>query len=184
MQRLRWQRRCHVCNKQSWVEEGHKYVDGEDANEVLLKGWHGDLSEISPDWYEGCEGDDETPPFFICFVQAKSRVGYRWETMNCNPCEVNWLDPEPGRGTRDYENYIKRSKEIEREVNMYRGFHQPPTENEYDELCDEYNRFSEECYGEDESSSPGFHSDVEYEEENYNEEVSIFSGQEYYRYEQ
>jgi hypothetical protein len=150
---------------------------------ILMPRWYAVLSDESPDWYYH-DFVDETPPFFIQFVEAGSRVGYRWiDSDFVNPCEVNWLDPEPGRGTRDYENYIKRSKEIEREVNMYRGFHQPPTENEYDELCDEYNRFSEECYGEDESSSPGFHSDVEYEEENYNEEVSIFSGQEYYRYE-
>jgi hypothetical protein len=37
--------------------------------------WYGKLSEDSPDWYEGFEGSDDTPPFSIRFVQAGSRVG-------------------------------------------------------------------------------------------------------------
>jgi hypothetical protein len=44
---------------------------------------------------------------------------------------VNWLDPEPGRESNDYEKYIKELQEIGGQVDIYRGFHQPPTEEEY-----------------------------------------------------
>ncbi len=98
------------------------------------------LSEDSPDWYESVEVDenDDSPPIFISFVEAGSRVGYQWETYNDIPCEVNWLDPEPDKERSDYGKYIEELQEIERDVNrsMYRGFHQPPTEEEYIRLHD------------------------------------------------
>jgi hypothetical protein len=75
---------------------------------------------------------DMMPPFYIFFVKAGSRVGYRWETgHNRNPCEVNWLDPEPTPESRDYDKYIEELQEIEGQVTMYRGIHEPPTEEEY-----------------------------------------------------
>jgi hypothetical protein len=70
-----------------------------------MKDWFAKLSEFSPDWYDGYEdvyGDDETPPFYISFVEAGSRVGYQWRTIHGNPCEVNWLDPEPDKGIELY----------------------------------------------------------------------------------
>ena len=102
--------------------------------------WYGLLSRDSPDRYESVdedEDDDEVLPFHICFVGAGSRVGYRWENVDSiNPCEVNWLDPEPDRGSSDYEKYIEELQEIQGEVGMYRGFRQPPTEEEYNALVD------------------------------------------------
>ena len=47
---------------------------------------------------------------------------------------MNWLDPEPDRGSSGYEKYIEELQEIQGEVGMYRGFLQPPTEEEYNEL--------------------------------------------------
>ena len=110
---------------------------------LLMKDWYGELSVDSPDWYE--EYDDDTAPLFIAFVQAGSRVGYRWENEgsrsgylwrndSCVPCEVNWLDPEPARESSDYAKYTKELHEIEQEVDIYRGFQQPPTEEEYRRL--------------------------------------------------
>ncbi len=95
--------------------------------------WHVVLSEDSPDWYEPEDEDEETPPFYIHFVKAGSRVGYRWQTRYYGgyPCEVNWLDPEPDSESSDYEEYIAKLQEINREVDFYKGFHQPPTEEEY-----------------------------------------------------
>ena len=95
----------------------------------------GKLSEDSPDWYEAV---DDPPPFYIHFVQAGSRVGYRWQTRydGGDPCEVNWLDPEPDSESSDYEEYIKTLRQIEIRVTTYRGFHQPPTEEEYHRLVD------------------------------------------------
>jgi hypothetical protein len=112
----------------------------------MNKRWFVKLSEDSPDWYDSVDEDDDDPPldippFHIHIVEAGSRVGYRWASRFNNPCEVNWLDPEPDRESSDYGKYIEESQEIERRVGFYRGFHQPPTEEEYRRLLD---RFEEE----------------------------------------
>ncbi len=116
---------------------------------ALSMPWYGMLSENSPDWYEPRWEDEEwesssvplesdhLPPFKITFVEAGSRLGYRWEDKYGNEsCEVNWLDPEPDRDSSDYEIYVEELRNM-RQVNFYRGFHQPPTEEEYQRLCDE-----------------------------------------------
>jgi hypothetical protein len=53
-------------------------------------------------------------------------------------CEINWLDPEPSSESSDYEIYIEELQhiDIERHINFYRGYHQPPTEEEYRRLCE------------------------------------------------
>ena len=100
--------------------------------------WYAVLSEESPDWYnvnyDYEDGADETPPFYIHFVEAGSRVGYQWKTNYDDPCEVNWLDPEPDKGSSDYSKYIQDLLDLERDVDRYRGFYQPPTQEEYNEL--------------------------------------------------
>jgi hypothetical protein len=96
--------------------------------------WYGRLSEDSPDWYER---DFYTPPFHINFVKAGSRLGYRWQSNGGIPCEVNWLDPEPDRESDDYAKYIEDLQKINSQLGFYRGFHQPPTEEEYIRLHDE-----------------------------------------------
>ena len=107
----------------------------------LLNYWCGKLSGDSPDWYY-VDDDyyDNIAPLYIVFVQAGPRIGYRWESDTTDtpiPCEVNWLDPEPGRESHDYEKYTKELQEVEGQVDIYRGFHQPPTEEEYDRLWEE-----------------------------------------------
>ncbi len=100
--------------------------------------WYGELSGDSPDRYESVDEDEDNKvlPFHICFVEAGSRVGYRWENVDStNPCEVNWLDPEPDRDSSEYEIYVEELRKM-RQVNFYRGFHQPPTEEEYRRLCE------------------------------------------------
>jgi hypothetical protein len=102
---------------------------------ILLNDWYAVLSEESPDWYDDDDDDDdETPPFYISFVEAGSRVGYQWRTNHGDPCEVNWLDPEPDKGSSDYSKYIQDLQELERKVDRFREFYQPPTEEEYNEL--------------------------------------------------
>ena len=44
---------------------------------------------------------------------------------------MNWLDPEPDADSSDYEEYIEKFQKVENNVNVYHGFHQPPTEEEY-----------------------------------------------------
>ena len=108
---------------------------------IRLTDWYATLSEDSPDQYE--IEDVDTPPFYIHFVEAGSRVGYQWETEKYiwgtgkgKPCEVNWLDPEPDRESDDYKEYIEELRKIEGRVNYYEGFHQPPTEEEYNRLLE------------------------------------------------
>jgi len=60
------------------------------------------------------------------------------------PCEVNWLDPEPDRESSDYAKYIEELQDINSQVGLYRGFHQPPTEEEYYGLLEEYADESDE----------------------------------------
>ena len=47
---------------------------------------------------------------------------------------MNWLDPEPERESDEYAKYIEEFQVIQREVGLCRGFHQPPTEEEYRRL--------------------------------------------------
>ncbi len=94
-----------------------------------LGNWNGILSEDSPDWYRSIGIDH--PPFQVVFVQAGPRIGYRWVTECGKPCEANWLDPVPGRESDGYEEYTEKLQEIESQVKMYKGFFQPPPEEEY-----------------------------------------------------
>ncbi len=115
---------------------------------VLRKHWYGALSEDSPEWYEGMDEEEDdviTAPLCIEFVQAGSRVGYRWfarDSFNVSACEVIWLDPEPGSESSDYEKYIEELQKIEGEVNLFEGYQQPPSEHEYRSLSEA--RFREE----------------------------------------
>ena len=126
----------------------------------MLKNWQGMLSDDSPESYTYMGeiedwSDFIPPPHFIRFVQAGSRIGYRWVTSersqwigddeegdgdneDDNPCEVNWLDPEPDRESLDYTKYNKDLKRINLRVKFYKGFHEPPTEEEYTRLYEEH----------------------------------------------
>ncbi len=122
----------------------------------MLDYWFGQLSEDSPEWYDS--GNYRyPPPFQVCFVEAGSRIGYRWESFGADrPCEMNWFDPEPDRESSDYAKYVEELQKLNREckVDMYRGFHQPPTQEEHNRLVyDEYCGYSEDelfDYGSDE----------------------------------
>ncbi len=147
---------------------GHQFQSISEATELMrtlyllkkqhpalkMEGWHGMLSRDSPDWYESAVDDDgfsrsHRPPFYIRFVEAGSRIGYQWQSCDNgyagrynkrgdSCCKVSWLDPEPDRESSDYDEYIEELHEINRHVNFYGGFHQPPTEEEYNRLIEEY----------------------------------------------
>eukprot|EP00984_Skeletonema_dohrnii_P021189 scaffold10514_cov69-Skeletonema_dohrnii-CCMP3373.AAC.1 len=106
---------------------------------LLLKDWYGKLSGDSPDRYGMDHVLDKAPPFEVWLVQAGSRAGYRWQVTlddpyEEDPCEVNWLDPEPGRESSEYEKYIRELRVIEERVYLYKGFHEPPSEEEFNRL--------------------------------------------------
>ncbi len=105
---------------------------------LKMKNWCGGLSEDSPDWYESAD-EFHTPPFDVVFVKAGSRLGYRWVTGDGdNPSEVNWLDPEPESGSIGYEDYLADYNRIQGEISLYRGYYEPPTEEQYTLLYEEY----------------------------------------------
>ena len=108
---------------------------------LKIKGWYVRLSEDSPDWYESVDDDEYDiypPPFYIRFVEAGPRIGYRWETFDGRYCEVNWLDPEPESGSWEYEDYISDYQHIQGEISLYRGYYEPPTEEQYTLLYEEH----------------------------------------------
>eukprot|EP00985_Skeletonema_marinoi_P006901 scaffold3013_cov112-Skeletonema_marinoi.AAC.7 len=94
------------------------------------------LSEDSPDWYEEDESEIRDPPFHLQFVRAGSRRGWSWCTSGYNyfSCEIHWLDPEPSCEIGDYGTYIDELQGVEHFVDFYRGYYQPPTEEEYHRL--------------------------------------------------
>ncbi len=107
---------------------------------LIADDWYGVLSRDSPDWYESADEHEETPPLYVCFIKAGPRLGYRWETNHDRPCEMNWLDPEPESGTIDYYDYASGYQRIQGEISLYRGYYEPPTEEQYTLLYEEHVR--------------------------------------------
>lgn len=89
------------------------------------------------------------PPFYIDFVKAGPRKGWRW--TNCcvgGDCEMNWFDPEPEEGSSKHEEYMSVLKfRYSNDVDFFKGFHGPPTEEEYGELVREKSSLYSQCTG-------------------------------------
>ena len=66
---------------------------------------------------------------------------------------MNWLDPEPESGSIGYEDYVTDYRRIQDEIGLYRGYYEPPTEEQYIILYEEV-RFQsdDEEYGDYEGS--------------------------------
>ncbi len=119
------------------------YLFQKQRPEIVLKKWYAKLSDDSPDSYEfvadGYEPDFD--PVFITLVRAGSRCGYRWENAIEDPCEVNWLDPEPDRESSDYGKYMEELQEIvPRGVNYFEGFYQRPAQEEFERILERMHR--------------------------------------------
>ena len=112
----------------------------------MLGSWRGVLSKDSLDWYEAADYRPNMLHFCIYFVKAGPRIGYQWsQGIHC--CEINWLEPEPDRNSGDYEKYIEKLRRHERrngQVDFFKGIFQPPPEEEYNRLLEEYNERSED----------------------------------------
>ena len=131
-------------------------------SDLLSGAFYWRLSRHSPDWYEwDDDSENPKPPFSLQFVQAGSRLGWSWICCSNSgsdsdgiynsdsdddndddlseensSCEINWLDPEPSSESSNYEAYMEELQRIEQRINFYRGYHQPPTEEEYRRLCE------------------------------------------------
>ncbi|KAK1734522.1 hypothetical protein QTG54_014770 [Skeletonema marinoi] len=98
------------------------------------------LSKDSPDWYEydNRKGYPQ-PPFGLQIIRAGSRLGWSWCTFNRtngHSCEINWLDPEPNSESSDYGAYTKDLQLVYQRISFFRGYHEPPTAEQYRRLCD------------------------------------------------
>jgi hypothetical protein len=121
------------------------YLFQKQRPEIVLKYWHAMLSEDSPDRYESLDyNDHHFAPVYIAFVRAGTRYGYQWTTKHTgDSCEVNWLDPEPDRESAGYGKYMEELQKIEGEINYFKGFHQPPTQEEFESI---WERISKEMW--------------------------------------
>jgi len=114
----------------------------------LLLNWTWHLSEDSPDWYRSMRYPQL--PFSIELVKVGSRLGYRWfgvyavtsenDDGPTQYCEINWLDQEPERESSDYEIYLQKLERIQRNIDFYKGYSQPPTQDEYRRRRVEFDR--------------------------------------------
>jgi hypothetical protein len=113
------------------------YLFQKQRPEIVLKDWVVMLSDDSPDSYVSLDQfDNECVPVFIRFVRAGTRIGYRWENELEHPCEVNWLDPEPDRESTEYGKYMEELQDIEGQVDYFKGFHQPPPQEEFERIVE------------------------------------------------
>jgi len=108
-----------------------------DATLFELFSWS--LATDSPDRYDRDATYDPPPPFTVQFINPGSRFGWCWKNEQFNFCEVNWLDPEPDRASSDYERYTQELEPVLGVlIKFFKGYHQPPTQEEYTRLCEEY----------------------------------------------
>eukprot|EP00984_Skeletonema_dohrnii_P032404 scaffold26504_cov228-Skeletonema_dohrnii-CCMP3373.AAC.11 len=131
--------------------------------DLLQRAFCWSLSEDSPDWYdsqvspfqrvfdmlevlsggeiESFESTQPDPPFRLQLIQAGSRRGWSWCTSHGeHSCEINWLDLEPSSESSGHEAYIEELQRIDRRIDFYRGYYDPPTDEEYRRLCAGFSR--------------------------------------------
>ena len=123
--------------------------------------WYADPNQVQE---EELRDDHEIPPPFVCelLTLGGTRMGWRWR---CNfpsrdrmyfcengeiydelygdgrvfeTCEINWLEPEPDRESDDYVKYEIQLTSLQLELSFFRGYHNPPTRDEFNRLRNEY----------------------------------------------
>lgn len=98
------------------------------------------LSSDSPDYHERIEQrlytSERDPPFNIETVAVGNRRGWRWSNYLGGHCDVHWFDPEPQPSDAGYTTYQAELLQLQQEEgSLFSGFLDPPTQNEYLELC-------------------------------------------------
>mmetsp|Transcript_22935 Transcript_22935/g.34782 ORF Transcript_22935/g.34782 Transcript_22935/m.34782 type:complete len:304 (-) Transcript_22935:77-988(-) len=95
------------------------------------------LSEDSEDYFTFHGHHSQRPPFLVEFVQAGPRIGWRWtNAVSGGSCEVHWLDPQPSPPDPGFERYTEEKSRKDRDVGLFRGYLEPLTARQHEELCD------------------------------------------------
>ena len=89
------------------------------------------LAEDSPDYYWFHALGAPYPPFQFQIARVGSRMGWRWHDGEGNTCDMNWLDPEPRDVAMDITSTTKPNRVRIRVADIYKGYYQPPAEDEY-----------------------------------------------------
>jgi len=104
-------------------------------NQHIFSGRRMSLSLYSPERYDNNVHHSRDMPKCVEFVSAGPRLGWRWtNAVNGGSCETNWIDPAPNPSDVNYDVYLKELKEIERDVDFFKGFFKPPTQQEHLQL--------------------------------------------------
>ncbi|KAG7341828.1 hypothetical protein IV203_006920 [Nitzschia inconspicua] len=101
------------------------------------------LSPESPDYHERPEQrlytSERDPPFSIEVVLVAGRFGWRWSNYLGGFCDTHWVDPEPDRETHENgSDYWDEITAFQAQTSMFSGFLDPPTPQEYRQLCEDH----------------------------------------------
>jgi hypothetical protein len=93
------------------------------------------LREDSLQFYHALEGMPD-PPFWVESVYAGPRQGWKFTNhATGGDCETQWSEPAPLVTDEGYDKYVKESIRVNKNVKFFRGFTEPPTHEEYLDLC-------------------------------------------------
>jgi hypothetical protein len=98
------------------------------------------MDEYMPDYHNYC----------FSFVQAGSRLGWRWEKKfdytPDHPFEVHWLDPVPNKKSNDYQAYADVAKSFipSGAGRFFKGLYEPPSYTVFNRLSRNYVPSAEE----------------------------------------
>lgn len=94
------------------------------------------LSSESHQYYDYEGHHSREPPFWVEFVRAGPRLGWRWtNAVYGGACVTQWFDPEPESTDESYEEYISDLKHVENDTSFYSGCQRPPTQQEHAQIC-------------------------------------------------
>jgi hypothetical protein len=92
------------------------------------------LAEDAQEYHQSAEQrlytSERDPPFSIEVVAVGKRLGWRWSNYLGGFCDTHWVDPE-----NDFPIDMEEIEESQTQQSLFSGFLQPPTPQQYFELC-------------------------------------------------
>jgi hypothetical protein len=92
------------------------------------------LSEDAPEFHQRAEQrlytSERDPPFSIEVVVVGKRLGWRWSNYLGGFCDTHWVDSD-----QDCPIDREEIKEFQKQQSLFSGYLQPPTPQQYFELC-------------------------------------------------